>query len=193
MFEECDILSTAGSPLKPRGDDEQKAYFLELSYNMNCNFKFTEAMQDRAESVLKVYPDKRSALLPILWLVHDQEGCVPKASAEVVANMLDITRGEVLEAVSFYDLFDDKQRGLYHIKICVGPCCGLKNSRWLLSYLEDLLGIKVGETTMDNRFGLSTVQCLGYCGDSPVMQINDIFYDNLTPDMLDEIIRMLNR
>ena len=134
-------------------------------------FKFTESMQVRADIILKAYPSKGSALLPILG----------------------ISKGEVLEAVSFYDLFNAEQKGLYHIKICVGPCCGLKNSKWLLSYLENLLGIKAGETTMENRFGLSTVECLGYCADSPVMQINDIYYDNLTPDMLDEIIGMLNR
>ena len=156
-------------------------------------FKFTESMQVRADIILKAYPSKGSALLPILWLVHDQEGCISENAAGLVAEMLGISKGEVLEAVSFYDLFNAEQKGLYHIKICVGPCCGLKNSKWLLSYLENLLGIKAGETTMENRFGLSTVECLGYCADSPVMQINDIYYDNLTPDMLDEIIGMLNR
>lgn len=137
------------------------------------------------------YPKKRAALLPLLWLVEEQEGWVPPEALPVVAGLAEITPAEVMEVASFYTMFDRKPKGRRHIQVCAGVCCKLRGAEWLTDYLKEKLNIDVGETTPDGKFHLSTVECLGSCGTSPMMQIGEDYYENLDAGKVDGILRKL--
>ncbi len=154
-------------------------------------FSLTKERQVEAEDVLKRYPTKRAALLPVLWLVQEQTGYVPAEAVEFAAKFLDITTTEVWGVVTFYTMFNRKPIGRHHIQICTNLCCKLKGADWLLGYVKEKLSIKVGETTRDKKFQLSTVECLGSCGTAPMMQIDNDYYENLDAEKVDKIISQL--
>lgn len=154
-------------------------------------FKFTPEREREARELVARYPKKRAALLPLLWLVQEQEGSVPSESLPVVAELAGITAAEVMEVASFYTMFDREPRGRHHIQVCAGVCCKLRGADWLTGYLKEKLNVDVGETTSDGKFHLSTVECLGSCGTSPMMQIGDDYYENLDAGKVDKIIEKL--
>lgn len=143
------------------------------------------------ESILNRYPIKRAALLPALWLVQEDEGWVSPEAAEEVAKMLDITSAEVREATSFYTMFSRKPIGRHHIQVCVGICCKLRGAGEILAHIKYSLGINIGQTTPDQNFHLSTVECLGSCGTAPMMQIDHDYYEGLTKEKVDQILSNL--
>ena len=154
-------------------------------------FKLDKVRQEEADIILKRYPTKRAALLPVLWLVQDQEGYISLDAVEFVASYLDLSPAEVWGTVSFYTMFPRKPLGKHHIQICTNLCCRLKGADWLLNYVQNKLGIKVGETTPDGKFHLSTVECLGSCGTAPMMQIDHDYYENLDATKVDGILSKL--
>lgn len=156
-------------------------------------FYFTPDRVKKADVFVNRYPKKRAALLPLLWLVQEQEGWVPPVAYPVIAGLVGITASEVGEVVSFYTMFNRRPVGRHHVQVCTGPCCALRGSGELLGYLKSKLGIDVGQTTDDGRFHLSTVECLGSCGTAPVMQIGDDYYENLDAGRVDIILDKLDR
>ena len=137
------------------------------------------------------YPDKKAALLPALRIAQKENGWIPREIMEEIAEILEIKPIEVMEVVSFYTMLNMKPVGKYRLQVCTNLSCSLLNSRHMVNYLEDTLGIKTGETTNDNKYTLSTVECLGSCGTAPMMQINEEFYENLTEHKIDAILESL--
>ena len=159
---------------------------------MTNGFQLTPERRRRAEELAVLYPHPRAALLPILWLVQEQEGWVPPEAWAEVAAIAGIAEAEVGEVVSFYTLFNRRSVGRRHIQVCVGVCCKLRGSDWLLAYLREKLGISPGETTVDGAFTLSTVECLGSCGTAPMMQVNDDYHENLDASKVDALLAQWN-
>ena len=155
-------------------------------------FALTAERRKRAEAQVALYPERRAALLPVLWLVQEQEGWVPREAWSCVAELVGIAEAEVGEVVSFYTLFTSRPVGRFHIQVCTGVCCKLRGSDWLLGYLKAKLGIAPGETTPDGKFTLSTVECLGSCGTAPMMQVNDDYCENLNAKKVDELLSQWN-
>lgn len=137
------------------------------------------------------YPEKRAALLPALHIAQKEQGWISREIMEGIAEIVEIKPIEVMEVVSFYTMFNMKPVGKYHLQVCTNLSCSLLNSRHLVNYLENTLGIKTGETTNDNKYTLSTVECLGSCGTAPMMQVNEKFYENLTEQKIDTILGSL--
>lgn len=155
---------------------------------MKKHFKFMKDREERARDLAALYPEKRSALLPVLWLVQEQEGWVPPEAASVVGEAIGISAAEVEEAVSFYAMFGRAPIGRHHIQVCTGPCCSLRGAGWLVGYLEEKLGVEAGDTTHDGKFHLSTVECLASCGTAPMMRIDDDYFENLDSGKVDGIL-----
>lgn len=151
-------------------------------------FELSKQRKEEAAVIVKRYPTKRSALLPLLWLIKEQEGYVSNEAIEFAADYLDLSCAEVMGVVSFYTMFTRQPIGKHHIQVCTNLCCKLKGADWLLSYIKKKLGVKVGETTKDNKFYLSTVECLGSCGTAPMMQIDNDYYENLDAGKVDAIL-----
>ena len=130
-------------------------------------------------------------MLPTRRLAQEEFGYVSSDVMEFVAKLLDVPVARVRGVATFYTMYDKKPVGKYHIQVCQNLTCSLMGAESIISYLERKLGIKVGETTDDKRFTLSRVECLGACGTAPVMQINDDYYEDLTPEKVEEILKGL--
>jgi NADH-quinone oxidoreductase subunit E len=152
------------------------------------SFSLTRDHINEANDILKRYPTKRAALLPVLWLVQEQEGYVPDDAVTYVAQLLDLAPAEVWGVVTFYTMFQKKPIGRHHIQVCTNMCCRLRGADVVLSHLKKRLGVGVGESTPDGKFHLSTVECLGSCGTAPMMQIDNDYYENLDAEKIDKII-----
>lgn len=139
------------------------------------------------------FPQKRSAILPAMHVVLEEIGYYNQNILKQVAELLDLSEMEVTETVSFYTYFPKEGVGKYHVQVCTNLSCMLLGAEELVSYLEEKLKIKAGETTSDGLFTLSSVECLGSCGTAPVMQINQTYYENLTKNKVDQIIEELRK
>lgn len=145
----------------------------------------------KIESLKGNYETKRSALLPALHVAQRDQGWISEETQLEVAALLDVTPQAVKEIVTFYTMFQQKPVGRHLLQVCRTVSCWLCGGHDLQRHLEERLGIKEGETTPDGRFTLIGVECLGSCGTAPVMQVNETYYENLTPEAVDRLLEEL--
>jgi NADH-quinone oxidoreductase E subunit len=134
------------------------------------------------------YPDKRSVLLPALWIVQGEMGSVSEPAMEDVAELLDLTPVQVYDVATFYYMYHLKPVGKFHIQICKTLSCGLVGANGIIEHIKKRLQINVGEITSDGTFSLKLVECLAACGSGPMMQINEDNYEQLTTRKVDQIL-----
>ncbi len=153
----------------------------------------TEEIREEILRKTAKYHSKKSAVMDALMLV--QKNCdnnLTRGDMEEIASILGIRPNEVNAVASFYTMYNYKKPvGRYHIQVCRNISCALLEAERIIAHIEKVLGIKTGETTHDNRFTLSTAECLGSCGTAPMMQINDDYYESLTEEKVDEILAAL--
>jgi NADH-quinone oxidoreductase E subunit len=155
---------------------------------MMAQTKFSEETQQRIEKILTRYPDARAAALPVLYLAQKEFGCINAEALAAVARALKISRADVYSLATFYSMFSAEPTGRNVIYLCDNLACTLLGAESLRTYLERKLGIRMGETTEDQRFTLRNAECLGACGQAPVMLVNDDFYEGLTESSIDEVL-----
>jgi len=131
----------------------------------------------------------RESLLPILQDLVVQNRFLSPSDMVDVARELDISAADVYGTATFYTFLDTEVRGKYIIRICKTISCAMKGKNEILSSIEDILKIKLGETTADRKFSLLEANCIGWCHKAPAMLINDIPYTELTPERITEILR----
>lgn len=148
----------------------------------------TEESLKKVEEIRKRYPTAQAALLPVLWIAQEQYGWISEDTMKEVASLLNLPRGHVLGVVSFYSMYNKKPVGKYHIQVCTNISCLLLGAEKLVDYLSAQCRANLGETSRDGKYTLTEVECLGSCGTAPVMQINDEYYENLTPEKIDHIL-----
>ena len=137
------------------------------------------------------YPKRKSAILPAITVAYFQVGHLNDDIYEEISKIIEIPTVAIAEAASFYTMFPKEAVGKYLIHVCHNISCALLGADSLISYLEEKLGIKKGETTSDGLFTLISVECLGGCTAAPMMQINDKYYENLTRAKVDAILEEL--
>lgn len=130
----------------------------------------------------------RSSLLPILQGVVEQEKFLSEYSMIEIARELDLPATEVYGTATFYSFLEHKKMGRYIIRICKTITCSMKGESQILLAIQDMLKIKVGETTPDGAFSLLQTNCLGFCHKAPAMLINNEVYTELTPEKVREIL-----
>lgn len=145
---------------------------------------FFEAIQEIEDR----YPDRRSALIPALYLLQEQEGYISPEGMQALANHFGLSAMAVYEVATFYTMLRLKPVGHHHIQVCTNISCSLLGGQHAAQYIAKKLGITVGGDTPDGAFSLSTVECLGSCGTAPMMQVNDIYYESLTRAKIDAIL-----
>lgn len=140
------------------------------------------------------YPTAEAVLLPALRLAEEQFGGIGQEALAYVAELLDLPPAKVFGAFTFYTHFRRRGAGKYLIQVCCTLPCALAGALELWAYLEKELGLKWDPhhpeetTTADGMFTLKKVECLGACGTPPVIQINEDYYENVTPARCDEIL-----
>lgn len=153
--------------------------------------EFSAAALQEAEKIFRRYPPERrqSALLPLLHLAQkDFGGWLSREALDYVADYLDIPAIRVYEVATFYTMYNLKPVGKYHVQICTNISCWLCGSDAITQAASEQLRIAYGQTTDDKRFTLTEVECLGACVNAPMMQINDDYHENLTPESVKEIL-----
>ncbi len=136
---------------------------------------------------------KRSAVLAALRAAqHENNGFLTAQQMDAIAEYLQLPPIQVYEVASFYSMFETKPVGRYHVSVCTNISCMLCGGEELLEHVEKRLGIKVGESTSDGRFFLKREEeCLAACTGAPMMMVDHVFYENLTPARVDEILDSL--
>lgn len=157
----------------------------------DSDYKLRKEVVDKINEIAGQYPEKNSALIPALHLVQDEFGWVPASAIKQVAEILDTTPNKVYAVATFYTMFNTKPVGKYHIQVCRNVSCSLMGAKNVTNHLSEKLKIKPGETTEDRKVTLTLVECLGACGTAPVMMVNDKYYEKLTSEKVDKILKSL--
>lgn len=152
---------------------------------------FDRSMEVEIRRIVNRYPDSGAALLPILWLCQDQWGWISPGIMEAVGKRLDLAPAFVEGVVSFYTMYQRRPPGKYLLQVCTTLSCQLCDTSALIDHLKQRLHIDFGETSDDGLFTLVDVQCLGACGEAPVIQINSDYYTDLTVQKLDSLLDQL--
>jgi NADH-quinone oxidoreductase E subunit len=155
--------------------------------------QFSAAAQAQFETIVSRYPVRRAAIMPTLWLAQEEFGYLSLEVMEYVAGLLELSPAFVASVASFYTMYYKKPMGRHHVQVCRNLSCALLGAERITDCLRKRLGIEIGETTADGKFSLSEVECLASCGTAPMMQVNDDFWENLTPESTIEIIDRLER
>jgi NADH:ubiquinone oxidoreductase subunit E len=127
--------------------------------------------------------------MPILQGIVQKHNYLTDEAMVEVAKELDISAAEVYRTASFYTFLDTVPRGKYVIRVCKTITCSMKGKSEIIQTLEDILKIRVGETTPDNQFSIVETNCIGWCHKAPAILINDLPYTELTPEKITEIIK----
>jgi NADH-quinone oxidoreductase E subunit len=155
-----------------------------------ATFAFTPENLEKVKKIIAKYPEGRqgSAVMPLLDLAQRQHGWVPRAAMDEIARILDMAPIRVYEVATFYTMYNLQPVGKYLIQVCRTTPCWLRGSDNLTDYLKQRLGVGMKEVTKDGLFSMMEVECLGACCNAPMVQINDDFYEDLTPETLGRVL-----
>ncbi|WP_322522309.1 NAD(P)H-dependent oxidoreductase subunit E [Guyparkeria halophila] len=156
----------------------------------------TDHSREEIDGWLARYPEdqKQSASLAALRIVqHQNDGHVTVDLMDAIAEYLGMEPISVYEVASFYSMIETKPCGRHHVSVCTNIACSLMGSDEIVDHCEKKLGIKTGESTSDGRILLKKEEeCLAACGGGPMMQVDHVYYENLTPEKVDEILDKLD-
>ncbi|CAN5458947.1 NADH-quinone oxidoreductase subunit NuoE [soil metagenome] len=155
--------------------------------------EFSPEVVAEMESHLTKYPPdrKRSALIPLLFVIQRERGYIDNGGANFLAKFLDLEVTDIWETATFYSMFNFKPIGKYHLQVCKTLSCRIMGEPEITGHICDKLGIHVGETTPDGKFTVTRVECLGSCGTAPMMQVNFDYEEDLTIEKVDKILDSL--
>ncbi|HVP36052.1 MAG TPA: NADH-quinone oxidoreductase subunit NuoE [Terriglobales bacterium] len=153
----------------------------------------TKETEEKIRSLKGKYPKIKTCVLPVFHILYQEKGCVDKEGIQKVSELLGIPLLELYEVLSFYVFFPAGKVGKYWIRVCDNLSCSLLGAESIIKYLEEKLKIRVGQTTPDGLFTLSTEECLGSCGTAPMMMVNEEFHENLTREKIDKLIEELSK
>jgi NADH-quinone oxidoreductase E subunit len=153
--------------------------------------EFSPEVEAEMDWHLAKYPVKRSAILPLMFIVQRERGYLDPPGVAYLADRLGVRITDIWEVATFYSMINIDPVGKYHIQVCKTLSCKILGSDNITRRCTERLGIKPGQTTEDGRFTLSEVECLGSCGTAPMLQIGFDYYEDLTPEKVDEILASL--
>ena len=145
-------------------------------------------VKELVKNLADQYGRERKNLIPILQGIHIEHNYLSKEAMLEVAKELDMASAEVFGTASFFSFLDTESDGKYKIRICKSITCDMKGKGELIKTMEDMLKVKVGETTEGKRFSLLETNCIGLCDKGPAMLINEEYYTELTPAKVRQIL-----
>ncbi|MGH9300514.1 MAG: NADH-quinone oxidoreductase subunit NuoE [Acidimicrobiales bacterium] len=150
--------------------------------------RFNSESMAQAKATISLYPQKRSALIPLCHLAQAQDGWLTPEAMEHIGELVGVTAAEVYGTASFYDMLHTEQIGRYLIGVCTNIACLLDGAYELLEHAEQRLGIRVGQTTGDGEFTLEEMECLAHCDQAPCLQVNYRFFSRVTGADFDSLV-----
>jgi NADH-quinone oxidoreductase E subunit len=142
----------------------------------------------RCKDLIGLYPQSRSALIPMLHVAQEQDGWLTPEAIEHVAELLGLTPAEVYGTASFYDMLFTEPVGRHLVSVCTNLACLLNGGVELLEHAEASLGVAAGGTTHDGEFTLEEVECIAFCGAAPCLAVNWRFFGSVTTDTFDQLV-----
>jgi len=155
------------------------------------DFKFTRENLDKINDAIKRYPDKQAAVMPALWIAQEQNGWISNEVMQEIAKVLEINPEDVLGVVTFYTMYHQEPVGKYHLQVCTNVSCMLRGAYGIYETVKKSLGIENMQVTADKKFSLEEVECMGSCGSAPMIAVNEDYYENLTVEKIEEILKSL--
>jgi len=149
----------------------------------------SDERRDKVKAILKEHKSVKGGLIPILHAVPNTYGYLPEDILHIISEDLNIPMTEIYGVASFYHFFSLEPKGKHIIRVCLGTACYVKGGQRILDRLSQELNVEPGKTTSDGKFTLEATRCLGACGLSPVMTIDDKVYARVT---LDDVRRILD-
>ena len=155
--------------------------------------QWSEATQERAREIMTRYPQKRSAVMPLLYLAMVEEGHLSDEGMEEVGRWVGITPAQVQAVATFYTMYKRKPTGQYLISCCTSISCMLLGGDDVLHAVEDESAVPHGETDPEGLLSVEHVECIGACGAAPALQVNYELIEGVTPDKARELVRWLGK
>lgn len=143
----------------------------------------------RIQKIFGKYPDKRSAVMPMLYIAQEEYGWVSPEGIHEVAELCDLDPTQVKSIAGFYTMYSEKPKGKYWLQVCTDLACALKGADEFHKELKATLGVEEGGTTADGMFTVEHVMCLGACDRAPMLQCNFHFHENLDMDKMNALLQ----
>ena len=141
-----------------------------------------KALIDKAKEIIDMYPQKRSALGPLLYLAQEKDGYISNDSIVEISNLIGITEVQVKSVASFYSMYKEEQTGKYLLSVCKSISCEINDSRSVIDSVKNFTGLENYETDTEKVFTFEEVECIGACGGAPAVQVNYETGEGLTPE-----------
>ena len=141
-----------------------------------------KALIDKAKEIIDMYPQKRSALGPLLYLAQEKDGYISNDSIVEISNLIGITEVQVKSVASFYSMYKEEQTGKYLLSVCKSISCEINDSRSVIDSVKNFTGLENYETDTEKLFTFEEVECIGACGGAPAVQVNYETVEGLTPE-----------
>jgi len=152
---------------------------------------FEPDVRTRAEELVALYPERRSALIPLCHLAQEQDGWLRPEAMEEIAELCGCSAAEVRGTATFYDMLHTEPVGTYVLSVCTNIACMLGGALELLEHAEETLGVRAGGTTSDGVFTLHEAECLADCDRTPCVQVNHRYVGAQTPESFDALLEDL--
>lgn len=156
-------------------------------------FHFSEENLSKLSGVFSKYPNKKAAVMPVLYIAQEQNGYISNEVISEVSKVCEITEEEVMGVVTFYTMYHQTKPGKYHIQVCTNVSCMLRGGFEIYDAVKEKLGISNHGVTGDGLFSLEEVECMGSCGTAPMIAVNEDFHENLTKELTLQILDNLKQ
>ena len=143
---------------------------------------------NRVDQIIDKHGAKASALIQILINIQSENHWLPKEVLERVSERLEVPMNQIQHITTFYKSFSLVPKGRHEVHVCMGTACHVRGAQRVLDTVEEQIGIKPGETDVDLKFSLETVNCIGCCALGPVMVVDGEYHGNIAPDQLEGVL-----
>ena len=146
---------------------------------------------ERANRIIDLYPQKRSALGPLLYLAQEKEGYIDDDSVVEISKLVGITEVQVRSVASFYTMYKQEPSGKYLLSVCKSISCEINNSKEVIDNIKEFTGLANNETDIESTFTFEEVECIGACGGAPAVLVNYETVEGVTPTKALELCKYL--
>ena len=152
-------------------------------------FQLSKEGKEFVKKELGRYEDRYSAIIPCLYKAQEEHGWISAEVIDCLAKEMDLPHARIWEVAKFYTMFNKEPVGKYHIQVCCNISCSMAGGRELTQLICNKVGVKENEISSDGKFTVSRVECLGSCDTAPMMQVNDEYYENLTEEKVEKLLK----
>jgi NADH-quinone oxidoreductase subunit E len=152
-------------------------------------FQLSKEAKELVKTELGRYEDRFSAIIPCLYKAQEENGWISTEVIDALAKEMDLPHARIWEVAKFYTMFNKEPVGKYHIQVCCNISCCMAGGREMTEFICKKLGVKENEVSENGKFTVSRVECLGSCDTAPMMQVNDEYYENLTEESVEKLLK----